>query len=225
MNVEAPGMDTKDPGVELLTSRRSYEGGTLDERHVDPDPVAQLRTWLDEAYAAKASEPNAMTLATVGPDGRPSARVVLLRGLDDRGLAFYTNLASRKARELDAAPYATVVFYWPALERQVRVEGFADRLPDGESDAYFATRPRGHQLGAWASPQSEPVADRAFLEAEFARVETEFGERDVTRPPFWGGFRIVPSRFEFWQGRRDRVHDRVAYERHGEAWIVGRLAP
>ena len=216
---------TMDDGNVLATSRRSYESGSLDESRVAPDPIVQLRIWLDEAFAAKAAEPNAMTLATVGSDGHPSARVVLLRGLDERGLVFYTNFKSRKGHELDAVPFASLVFYWPLVERQVRVEGSVERVSDAESDAYFATRPRGHRIGAWASPQSEAVPDRAFLEHEVARVEETFKDRDVTRPPFWGGYRVRPTRVEFWQGRRDRVHDRVAYERRGDDWAVQRLGP
>jgi pyridoxamine 5'-phosphate oxidase len=210
---------------EILSRRISYERGALDAEGVASDPFAQFGAWFGEALQSdEIPEPHAMTVASVGADGRPSARVVLLRGWDKRGFVFYTNYESRKAAELSAHPFAALVFWWGPLQRQVRIEGAVERAAEGESDAYFATRPRGHRIGAWASPQSAVVPDRAALERAVAETETRFPD-DVPRPPFWGGFRIVPDRFEFWQGRANRVHDRIAYARDGEAWTTARLAP
>lgn len=189
------------------------------------DPLAQLQAWLDEAELARIVEPSAMTLATTSRDGHPSARVVLLRGIDERGLAFYTNYESRKGRELDANPRAAIVFYWATLERQVRVEGGIERISDAESDAYFEGRPRGHRLSAWASKQSAVVPSRTYLEEEMRRYDERFAGRDIERPRYWGGYRVVPERFEFWQGGADRLHDRIVYERAADGWSVQRLAP
>lgn len=198
---------------------------SLDERSVDPDPVAQLRAWLDDAIAAGLEDPSAMALATVSAEGKPSARIVLLRGLDARGLVFYTNYESRKGRELLESPCAAVALYWRVLNRQVRAEGPVSPVDAAESDAYFASRPRGHRLSAWASPQSTVVPSREFLEARAAEVRLRFEGREVERPPHWGGFRIAPERFEFWQHRADRFHDRIAYSRAGDGWQIERLAP
>lgn len=193
---------------------------------LDPDPHAQLRRWLQEARAAGIHEPEAMALATATPDGAPSVRMVLLKGHDARGLSFFTNRESRKARELDATGRAAVVFSWPPpLERQVRVEGPVERLDDDDSFAYFRTRPRGSKLGAWASPQSRPVADRDELERRLAEMEARFPGDEIPLPPFWGGYRIVPTAFEFWQGRPSRVHDRVRYEPSDAGWVRTRLGP
>ena len=166
-----------------------------------------------------------MTLATATPDGRPSARVVLLKGFDERGFVFYTNYEGRKSTEIEANPRAALVFYWGELERQVRVEGRVSRVPDEESDAYFAERPRGSQLGAWASEQSRPVRDRGALEERLRELEGEYGGREVPRPPFWGGYRVEPETMEFWQGRENRLHDRLRYHRAGELWRRERLQP
>jgi pyridoxamine 5'-phosphate oxidase len=167
-----------------------------------------------------------MVLATVDARGIPSARVVLLRGLDSGGFIFYTNMQSRKAREMQANPYVALVFYWQKLERQVRIEGKIEHTSDDVADAYFRTRPRGSQLGAWASPQSETLASRAELEARIAEMEARFGEGPIPRPPFWGGYRVVPARIEFWQGRVSRLHDRFCYQRQeGDVWTITRLAP
>lgn len=192
---------------------------------LDPDPIAQLSAWLDEAVAAEMHEPNAMVLATSDSDGKPTARFVLLRGLDERGLAFYTNYTSPKASALDANPRAAAVFGWGPMYRQVRVTGTVERVSDADSDAYFATRPRGAQIGAWASPQSQELPARADLEALVADYEARYADGPVPRPPHWGGFRIVPDDFEFWQGQRDRLHDRVRYTRDGDGWTRSRLAP
>jgi pyridoxamine 5'-phosphate oxidase len=198
----------------------------LDERTVARDPFDQFRAWFADAQVATDDKAAAMTLATATPDGRPSARVVLLRGVDDGGFVFYTSYASRKAEELAANPLAAAVFSWPELERQVRLEGQVTRVDAAESAAYFATRPRGHRLSAWASPQSEVIPDRAYLEARLAEVESRFaGDGDVPLPPFWGGYRLVPEIVELWTHRDDRLHDRVRYVREGEGWSSERLWP
>jgi pyridoxamine 5'-phosphate oxidase len=210
---------------EIRTRRVHYGLGALDAEGIPRDPFEPFGEWLSEALRSEAIvEPNAMTVATVGADGRPSARVVLLRGWDRRGFVFYTNYESRKSAEIAVRPFASAVFWWGALQRQIRIEGTVERVSGDESDAYFATRPRGHRIGAWASRQSEIVADRAALERAVAEIEARFPE-DVPRPPFWGGLRIVPDRFEFWQGRPNRIHDRIAYVRDGETWALARLAP
>ena len=210
---------------ELADLRRDYVHAVLDEAAAGDEPFAQFGRWFDEAMRAQLPEPHAMTLATADAAGVPSARVVLLRGWDEQGFVFFTNYGSRKGRELTARPRAALVFYWAQLERQVRVDGAVERLADAASDAYFARRPRGHRVSAWASPQSEPIAARATLERAVADVEARFAGSDVPRPAFWGGFRVVPERIEFWQGRPNRVHDRLAYARTSDGWTRVRLAP
>jgi pyridoxamine 5'-phosphate oxidase len=206
--------------------RREYTRGGLKESDIDPNPIEQFRTWFDEALASNLHEPNAMTLATATPGGRPSARIVLLKGFDERGFVFYTNYEGRKGEELEANPYCALLFYWGGLERQVRIEGQVRPVPDKESDSYFAGRPRGSQLGAWASEQSRPVRGRGPLEKRLRELEVEYEGREVPRPPFWGGYRVEPQTIEFWQGRENRVHDRLVYRRSEDGgWRRERLQP
>jgi pyridoxamine 5'-phosphate oxidase len=215
---------TPDP-EELAALRREYGDSGLDDPDLAPDPVGMFRRWLHDAVVAGLHEPNAMVVATSSPDGTPSSRMVLLKGVDERGFVFYTNYASRKGRELDATPPVALLFPWHDLQRQVRVEGTAVRVPTEESRAYFSTRPRASQLGAWASPQSDEVASREALQASYDEVEQRFAGQDVPLPPDWGGYRVAPAVVEFWQGRRGRMHDRLVYRREGEGWSTVRLAP
>jgi pyridoxamine 5'-phosphate oxidase len=189
------------------------------------DPFERFATLLEDAKRAIPVDPNAMVLATVGADGRPSARVVLLKGFDRRGFVFYTNLESRKAQELGVHPFAALCFHWRPLEQQVRIEGAIERVTDAEADAYFATRARGSQVGAWASKQSQVLASREELEARVAEVEARFAGEEVSRPPFWSGYRLKPDRFEFWTGKPSRLHERERYQHQGDTWSVARLYP
>jgi pyridoxamine 5'-phosphate oxidase len=205
--------------------RKEYTSAGLVEDDVDPDPIVQFHNWFEKVIEADLHEPNAMTLATASREGGPSARIVLLKGYDERGFVFYTNYEGRKARELEANPLCALLFYWGELERQVRVEGRASRIPGEESDAYFSSRPRGSRLGAWASEQSQPVEDRNVLEERVRALEAEYEGREIPRPPFWGGYRVEPEVVEFWQGRENRLHDRIVYRRTGEGWKMERLQP
>ena len=207
----------------LAALRREYGDRGLDEADLTEHPLELFRRWLDDASALH--EPNAMVVASVSGEGRPSARMVLLKGLDERGFVFYTNYSSRKGSELDARPDVALLFPWHDLQRQVRVEGKASRVPQAESEAYFGRRPRGSQLGAWASPQSRVVISREALDTAYRAVEERFAAGEVPLPPYWGGYRVAPSVVEFWQGRKGRMHDRLVYHRDGDAWLVERLAP
>jgi pyridoxamine 5'-phosphate oxidase len=209
----------------LEGERRDYEGRDLDPAHVVPDPVEQFRAWFQEAREAGIYEPEAMTVSTVSADGRPASRYVLLRGLDERGFAFYTNYQSAKGRELTERPQAALTFGWLPMHRSVRIEGAVERLPEQESDAYFASRPRAAQISAWASPQSTVIAGREALDRAVLELEARFAGQEVPRPPHWGGFVVAPARVEFWQGRSGRLHDRLRYERDGDGWRIERLAP
>ncbi len=208
----------------LSDLRKSYELAELDESQVSSEPLIQFRQWLDEALKAQVPEPNAMTLATVGNDGRPSTRIVLIKGLDERGIVWYTNYDSRKGHELAAHPYAALQFHWVELERVVRIEGRVEKVSDAESDAYFHSRPLDSRLGAWASPQSQVISSRAVLVANAAKAAAQHG-LNPSRPPHWGGYRLVPERWEFWQGRKSRLHDRISYRLDGKTWVKERLAP
>ncbi|MBJ6146412.1 pyridoxamine 5'-phosphate oxidase [Hymenobacter sp. BT559] len=214
--------------AELADLRQTYAQRTLLETDVLPDAVRQFRQWLDEAVAAQLPEPAALTLATVDTaTGQPSTRVLLLKGLpDDAGFLFYSNYDSRKGHELAAQPLAALNFFWPGLERQVRVEGRVEKAPEDVSTAYFQSRPRSSQVGAWASPQSQPIEGREALESREHDIEARFADQNpLPRPPHWGGYVLRPTRIEFWQGRPSRLHDRLVYEREGESWKISRLAP
>jgi pyridoxamine 5'-phosphate oxidase len=211
--------------VDASSLRKEYTRAGLDKADLDPDPIVQFHEWFGTVIEADLHEPNAMILATASTDGKPSARTVLLKGYDERGFVFYTNYEGRKANEIEANPMCALLFYWGELERQVRIEGRASRLSGEESDAYFAGRPRGSRLGAWASEQSRPVEDRSVLEERVRALEEEYEGREIPRPPFWGGYLVEPEEIEFWQGRENRLHDRLVYRREDEAWRIERLQP
>jgi pyridoxamine 5'-phosphate oxidase len=206
-----------------MTTKSVPEG--LDEKTIDRDPIKQFQTWLNDAFEAGLPLPEAMTLATATPDGKPSARMVLLKQVDQSGFVFYTNYNSAKAQQLDANPYAALVFYWAKLDRQVRIEGSVSKTSREESQQYFATRPRESQIGAWASEQSEVIASRAVLEQRAEELEKKYGDREIDCPEHWGGYRLKPERIEFWKSRIGRLHDRILYQREGDAWSITRLAP
>ena len=211
--------------MSLGDTRREYLGEPLGEAHSDPDPMRQFSRWFEQVRGLEI-DPTAMALATAGADGRPSVRMVLLKGLDDRGFTFFTNYESRKARELEATGRASALFFWRAVERQVRIDGGIERVSPAESDAYFATRPLDSRLSVYASRQSEAIDSRDVLEEAFDRVKRAYGDTLVPRPSWWGGYRIVPDEFEFWQGRVSRLHDRLRYAKQGDGtWFRERLAP
>lgn len=205
--------------------RKSYDKSVLEQTDLNPDPIAQFQTWLDKALETDILEPTAMTLATATPDGKPSARMVLLKGVDERGFSFYTNYDSRKGQELGANPYAALILYWDELERQVRIEGKVEKLPREASEAYFKSRPYGSQIGALASHQSKVLESRKPLEERTQMLKERYGEGEVPLPESWGGYLLKPTAIEFWQGRPSRLHDRLMYVREGDNWRVVRLSP
>lgn len=211
--------------TDLADIRNEYSLRELSEEKIDNDPFAEFGVWMDEALKAKVNEPTAMTLSTVSAEGRPSSRVVLLKGYDREGFVFFTNYNSRKGRELAGNPFAAVNFFWPELERQVNISGRTSQVPAEESDEYFMSRPFTSRVGAWASNQSEKIDSRMSIMMKAAKLLVKYASGNVPRPPHWGGFRIVPDRFEFWQGRESRLHDRICYERINGEWLISRLSP
>jgi pyridoxamine 5'-phosphate oxidase len=209
----------------IANIRKEYTMNVFDEASVLPDPILQFEEWLQDAIKAKIPEPNAMTLATSSFDGKPSARVLLLKAIGEQGFSFFTNYESRKAKNLLQNPYGALVFYWAELERQVRIEGKIVRATEKESDIYFRTRPEGSKIGAWASPQSHVIPSRRYLEDLMEDFKEEFNGKTIKRPPNWGGYNLEPTLIEFWQGRKNRLHDRIQYRFENGVWVIERLAP
>jgi pyridoxamine 5'-phosphate oxidase len=206
--------------------RQDYRSASLSEADVDANPYHQFGKWFTEALKAEIIEPNAMTVATASRNGLPSARIVLLKEFDENGFVFYTNYGSQKGKELEENPFAALVFFWTDLERQIRIEGVVEKVSDEESNEYFQSRPKGSQLGALTSPQSQTIPDRSFLEAKLADLEKEYENKEIQKPAYWGGYRVIPNKIEFWQGRSSRLHDRIVYiQAKDQTWHFERLAP
>lgn len=210
---------------EIAQIRKEYTREGLDVSKANPDALLQFKHWFEEALKAELPEPNAMHLATVSPEGQPSGRIVLLKGLDATGFVFYTNYSSHKGQHLAHSPAACLTFFWAELERQVRIEGYVEKVSEEESTQYFHSRPRASQLGAWASPQSQTIHDRQVLEDNYKVLTAQYAEGEIPKPPHWGGYRLIPQSIEFWQGRPSRLHDRLLYEKKENAWNIHRLAP
>ncbi len=211
--------------MSIADIRKDYQLKSLTETEVAKNPLAQFATWWDEAVGSAIDEVNAMALSTVSAEGRPSSRIVLLKGFDERGFVFFTNYNSDKGKQMEQQQFVSLLFFWKELERQVRIEGISNKVADEESDAYFKSRPVGSQLGAWASPQSQKITDRSVLEQALEKITAEYSQTPIPRPPHWGGYRVKPVRIEFWQGRSSRLHDRILYELVDDNWQVCRLAP
>ncbi len=209
----------------IANIRKDYKLQSLHENEVATNPIHQFTTWWNEAISSNIDEVNAMTLATASAEGKPDARIVLLKGYDENGFVFFTNYQSRKALELAANPFATLVFFWKELERQVRIEGLVEKIPTADSDAYFNSRPVGSRIGAWASPQSTVISDRSLLEENVKQLELTYSETEIPRPEHWGGYLVKPTQIEFWQGRSSRLHDRIRYALNNNNWVIERLAP
>ncbi len=211
---------------DLASIRKEYSKAALEAKSVAKEPISQFTNWFEEAIAAKVPEPNAMNLATVNENGRPASRIVLLKGVENKMFVFYTNYQSRKGKELDENPACSLTFFWPELERQVRIEGVASRIDEKRSEHYFQSRPRGSQVGAWASPQSSMISDRSLLEERVKQIEAKYkGEEFLPKPNQWGGYEVDPIMIEFWQGRPSRLHDRILYTKDENGWKINRLAP
>ena len=209
----------------IANIRKDYRLQSLNENEVDANPINQFSIWWNEAISSSIDEVNAMTLATASIEGKPDARIVLLKGYDEKGFVFFTNYESRKALEMAANPFATLVFFWKELERQVRIEGAVEKISAADSDAYFQSRPEGSRIGAWASPQSRVIDNREILEENVKQLGIKYGEGFIPRPEHWGGYLVAPTQIEFWQGRSSRLHDRILYRRENGAWVIKRLAP
>ena len=209
----------------INTLRHDFSKQSLSESDVDKNPILQFEKWFKEAVNAKVNEPNAMTVCTATKDGKPSARILLIRNFDENGFVFYTNYNSRKGLEIEENPYCSILFFWPELERQVRIEGVLQKQSREESDIYFQTRPRTSKLGAWSSPQSKIIESRKVLDEAYQKNSEKFPDEQVPRPEFWGGYLLKPNRIEFWQGRPSRLHDRIVYEKQNAGWDIVRLAP
>lgn len=209
----------------ISSIRREYALKQIDKKDVDPNPFIQFGQWFNDALVAEIADPNAMILASATTDGKPSARVVLLKGYDEKGFTFFTNYESRKAIQLESNPFAALVFFWPELERQIRIEGEVSKVNERESDDYFNSRPEGSKIGAWVSPQSQVISNRDYIEKLKDKIQNQFSEKAIHRPPNWGGYRLTPNLIEFWQGRPNRLHDRIQYSLIGSEWTIERLAP